>query len=251
MAEAQVIQITGAAGGFGTAIAERLADAGAALILSDRNEERLDTLAKRLKAGGATVFAEAVDVSDDAAMRAHLERGTAALGRLSAAINNAGVAHDLAPLHLLEPDQFDRVLRVNARGVFIGMRHQIAAMIATGGGAILNIASVAGLVGAGTLGGYAASKHAVVGLTRTAADEYARHGIRVNALCPAFAETPMLDRMTAAMDDTARGKLTARIPMRRTGTAAEVADAALWLISPANSFMTGQAIALDGGLSAI
>ncbi len=195
----QVVLITGAASGFGALAARRFAAEGAALALSDVTEAPLVTLAEALRQGGCEVLSGRVDVSDEAEMAGHVEAVMARFGRLDVAVNNAGVGHDLAPLTALSAAEFDRIMAINARGVFLGMKHQLPPMLAAGRGAILNVASAAGLVGAGYLAAYAASKHAVVGLTRAAADEVARKGVRVNALCPSFASTPLFDDMADAV----------------------------------------------------
>lgn len=256
--EGLTVMLTGAAGGFGRAAAERFAAEGARLILSDIAETPLRALADRLSDAGAEVLAERVDVTEEAQIAAHVTRALSRFHALDVAVNNAGIAPPLAPLTATDAATYDRVMAVNARSVFLAMKHQIPPMHAAGGGAILNVASAAGLVGAGQMAAYAASKHAVVGMTRAAADEVAGLGIRVNALCPAFAATPLFEGIADALAGR-RGesraatdaRFTRRIPMGRIASAAEVADAMLWLADPANSFMTGQAVALDGGLTAV
>jgi NAD(P)-dependent dehydrogenase (short-subunit alcohol dehydrogenase family) len=254
----KVVLITGAAGGFGARAAERFAEEGARLVLSDMAEVALMDLADRLRDAGHDVFAERIDVSEEAEVAGHVTRALSRFHRLDVAINNAGIGGTLTPLTATSVDLYDRLMAVNARGVFLGMKHQIPPMKAGGGGVILNVASAAGLTGAGHLAAYAASKHAVVGLTRSAADEVARHGIRVNALCPSFATTPLYGEIADALAGRhgetraeADARITARIPMRRLATEDEVVGAMLWLCDPANSFMTGQAIAVDGGLTAV
>lgn len=253
----KVVMITGAAGGFGSEAARQFAAEGAKLLLSDRSAEALDGLVGEL-GGRDRVFATAVDVTDEDGVCDHVTEGTKALGGLHVAINNAGIGHDLAPLHKLSGDTFDRMMAVNAKGVFLCMKAQILVMLEAGSGAILNVASAAGLVGAGHLSAYAASKHAVVGLTRAAADEVARKGIRVNALCPSFALTPLFGDIADALADrrgesreTAHSRITGRVPMGRVASPAEVVQAMLWITHADNSFMTGQAIAVDGGLTAV
>jgi NAD(P)-dependent dehydrogenase (short-subunit alcohol dehydrogenase family) len=254
----RVVQITGAASGFGALAAREFAREGARLLLSDINREALEAVTDDLRAAGHEVISETLDVTDDGAMQAHVAQAVGRWGRLDVALNNAGIAAGLKRLPDIPVDEYDRIMAVNAKGVFIGMRHQIPAMLASGGGAILNTSSAAGLVGAGQLSAYAASKHAVVGLTRAAADELATRGIRVNAICPSFAATPMgnamgeelMSRHGIAPED-ARARVTARIPMRRMGTPEEIVQAMLWLCAPENSFLTGQAIAVDGGLTAV
>lgn len=254
----KVVQITGAASGFGTLAAGAFAHEGARLMLSDLNAEGLEAVVRALEGQGAEVLAEAFNVTDDAAMKAHVAAGVARFGRLDIALNNAGIATPMQKLHEIPLEEYDRVMAVNARGVFVGMRHQLPVMLDQRAGSILNTASAAGLVGAGQLSAYAASKHAVVGMTRAAADEVARQGIRVNAICPSFAATAMVAAMGAEMAarhgitrDEADARISARVPMRRVAEPAEVVQAMLWIVSDENSFMTGQAIAIDGGLTAV
>lgn len=256
--EGKTVQITGAASGFGALAAHGFAREGARLVLSDVNGEALGAVAEEVDALGAEVLAEMVDVTDDAAMGAHVSRAVGRFGGLDVALNNAGIGGGMARLQDITPEDFDRIMAVNARGVFIGMRHQIPVMLNSGQGAILNTASAAGLVGAAQLAAYAASKHAVVGMTRAAADELAAKNIRVNAICPSFADTPLFAEMGDHVGqrhgidrDEAYRHIAGRIPMRRVADPAEVVQAMLWIVSPQNTFMTGQAIAVDGGLTAI
>lgn len=254
----QVVMITGAASGFGKMAATQFANEGAKLALSDVSAEALDDVATHLRAGGTQVITDVMDVSDEHQVNAHAAHIQDSFGTLNVGINNAGIGHDLAPLHLLSTEEFDRNYAVNARGVFLCMKAQVPMMLAAGKGVILNVASAAGLVGASQLSGYAAAKHAVVGLTRAAADEYARKGIRVNALCPAFTVTPMVEEMAQQVSargglsrEQALGHIASRIPMARVAQPEEIVQAMLWACAPENSFMTGQALALDGGLTAV
>lgn len=240
-----VVLVTGAAGGFGALAAGRFAAAGATLALSDRDGVE-----------AAAALTAAVDVTDEAQVAGHVAEVMARFGRLDVAINNAGIGQALGPLTDTPLEAFERVMAVNARGVFLGLKHQMPPMIAARSGVILNVASAAGLVGAGGMAAYAASKHAVVGLTRSAADEGARHGVRVNALCPSFASTPLFDDMAGGLVERhgregAHARISARLPMRRVAEPAEVVQAMLWLCHPDNAFMTGQAVAIDGGLTAV
>lgn len=253
-----VVMITGAASGFGAEAAKRFSAEGARLALCDINEEALNHVADDLRAGGHDVIAAPVDVSCKAHVEAHVANIVETFGTLDIAINNAGIGHPMTPLTALSVETFDQVMAINARGVFLGMKYQLPIMIERGEGAILNVASAAGLVGAGHLCAYAASKHAVVGLTRAAADEVARKGVRVNALCPSFASTPLFDEMADAVGkrhgierDDAYTQIASRVPMRRVAEVGEVVQAMLWACSPENSFMTGQTISIDGGLTAI
>ncbi|KMW58130.1 3-oxoacyl-[acyl-carrier protein] reductase [Candidatus Rhodobacter oscarellae] len=253
----KVVMITGAAGGFGAAAARRFAEEGAKLVLSDLDKRGLEAMASKLPTG-SQVFRQGVDIKCEKQVMSHIEQSAEMLGDIDIAINNAGIGQSLAPLQATEEAEFDRVMAVNAKGVFLCMKHQLPRMIARRGGTILNLASAAGLVGSGHLAAYAASKHAVIGLTRSAADEVARYGIRVNALCPSFAPTELFNEMADEMAGKhgtdrqgAYDRVTARIPMRRVATVDEVVQAMLWACDPANSFMTGQAISIDGGLTAV
>ncbi len=254
----KVVLITGAASGFGRRAAERFAAEGAVLSLSDISEDKLTDVAAGLREQGAEVVARRVDVSVEADIAGQIGETLTRFGRLDVAINNAGIGQVPLPVAGIDAELFDRIMAVNARGVFLGMKHQIPPMKAAGGGAILNVASAAGLVGAGMLSAYAASKHAVVGLTRAAADETARFGVRVNALCPSFAVTPLFDDMADAVAEErglsredAYGRIAGRIPMRRVAEPDEIVQAMLWICAAENSFMTGQAVSIDGGLTAI
>jgi NAD(P)-dependent dehydrogenase (short-subunit alcohol dehydrogenase family) len=248
------VLITGAASGFGRLAAERFAAEGASLVLGDLNEEGLEDAAMIPLASGVEVITRRCDVALEADAKALVDAAVEQFGGLDVAVNNAGIGQRLARLPELTLDEFEQVMRVNAGGVFLGMKHQLPVMGAAGSGVILNVASAAGLVGAGMLSAYAAAKHAVVGLTRSAADEYARFGVRVNALCPAFASTPLFNEMADAIDSDraeAYKRITTRMPMRRVASPREIVPAMLWLCADENSFMTGQAIAVDGGLTAI
>lgn len=253
----KVVMITGAAGGFGAAAARRFAAEGAKLLLSDMDKPGLSVIADELNQA-ENIAAEPIDITIESEITAHIEHGIAKLGPIDIAINNAGIGQALTPLDKTTQADFDRVMAVNAKGVFLGMKHQLPGMIARKRGVILNIASAAGLVGAGHMAAYAASKHAVIGLTRAAADEVAKHGIRVNALCPSFAPTPLFNEIADEFGArheidraAAYGRVAGRIPMRRLATIDEVVQAMLWACEPANSFMTGQAISIDGGLTAV
>lgn len=256
--DSKVVMLTGAASGFGRAAALAFAQRGAKLVLSDINETALAEVAAAVGDAGAEVVAMRADVSHADDLEAQVERAVAEFGALDIAINNAGIAHPLARLHELTPEDFQRVVSTNAGGVFHGMKFQLPVMMKQKGGVILNVASIAGLIGSASLSVYAASKHAVMGLTRSAADEYARYGIRVNAVCPGFSDTPMYDSLADSLSskwsidrETTDRRITHRVPMNRTATTDEVVSAMLWLCADENSFMTGQAIPIDGGLTAV
>lgn len=253
----QVVMITGAGGGFGRAAAIRFAAEGASLLLSDLDKTALDKSVGQLPPD-CRFAAEVVDVTNENQVSSHVENGEKSLGALDVAINNAGIGQRLTDIGTTEEAEFDRIIAVNLKGVFNGMKAQLPGMITRRKGAILNISSAAGLVGAGFMAAYAASKHAVIGLTRSAADEAARHDVRVNALCPSFAPTPLFNDLADALAadrgidrQSAYNRVTGRIPMRRVAEIDEVVQAMLWLCEPANSFMTGQAVSVDGGLTAV
>jgi NAD(P)-dependent dehydrogenase (short-subunit alcohol dehydrogenase family) len=253
----QTVLVTGAAGGFGELAAERFAAEGAALVLSDRDAAGLDRLLARLAGAGHRVAAEAGDIADPALSHRLVDLAVERFGRLDVAVNNAGIVNPPAKTPLIDEAMARAVIEIDLLGVFWALQAQLPLMEAqfreTGtGGAIVNIASVAGLVGAPTLSIYAAAKHGVVGLTRSAAIEYARRGIRVNAICPAFARTAMVDATLRLAPDRvqAEAELVRGVPMRRVGEPAEIVQAILWAADPANSFTTGQAIAIDGGITA-
>ena len=244
----KVVLVSGAARGFGRVAATRLAREGARLVLCDVDAADMADMA----ADGAAVLAG--DVCDEATASALVALALEKFGRLDMALNNAGVAHPLAKLPDISAAEAERVLRINLLGVFLALKHQLPVMARQGAGSILNVASVAGIVGAPLMSVYAASKHGVIGLTKSAAAEFAGKGVRVNAICPAFAATPMVDELLEGMGGTAaqtQARLLQAMPMHRMGTAAEIVEAMLWMLGPANSFMTGHALVLDGGLSAV
>ena len=257
--EGQTILITGAAGGFGKSASGLFAEQGANLVLTDFNEKGLLELADDLQSTGVSIATLVGSVAEEDHCRETVELAMKTFGRLDVAINNAGIGHDPAKTADIDSKQADMTLQVDLMGVFYGMKHQIPVMKAahkehSRSSSILNIASLAGLGGAPTLGMYAAAKFGVVGLTKSAALEYARRGIRINALCPAFARTPMVeDGLLAAGGGTKEAEdfLTRGVPMRRLAEPEEITRSMLWICDPRNSFMTGQAVALDGGTSAM
>ncbi|MFJ4431326.1 SDR family NAD(P)-dependent oxidoreductase [Pseudomonas sp. NPDC089395] len=243
----QVVMITGAASGFGALLAQRLGGLGARLVLGDRDVAGLERVAGALRETGAAVLAVPCDVTREAQVKALVEAAISTFGRLDVGVNNAGILTPMKRFIDTTEEELDRSHAVNTKGVFFCMQQQIRQMLVQGGGVILNIASMAGLGGAPKLAAYAAAKHAVVGLTRTAAVEYARRGIRVNALCPFYSATPMVTESEVGeqQDFLAQGS-----PMKRLGTPEEIVAAMLMLCAKENSYMTGQAIAVDGGISA-
>lgn len=246
--------ITGGASGIGLATAVELAALGATVVIADLDATSADALVARLGGPGRAAFVQ-TDVADAAsvaalydAATAHAARSTQAprAGRIDLSIHCAGIEGEEAATAFVTEEAWDRVMAVNLKGTWLCMKQAIRRMLPHGGGAIVNVASVAGLVGAKAMSPYVASKHAVIGLTRTAALEYAPSGIRINAVCPSFVEGPMMERF-AGGDPRRLGQLAQRIPLGRLATPAEVASAIVWLCSDPSSFVTGAAIAVDGG----
>lgn len=254
--EGLTVLLTGATGGFGTRLAERLAEEGATLLLSDLEGTPLEALAARLDTRTELLTG---DISDETVSERLVAHAQSCFGGLDIAINNAGVAQSFVRFHLLPSDEARRVIDVDLMGVFYAMKHQLPAMVRrnkqTGGTcAIVNVASVAGLAGAKRLAAYTAAKHGVVGLTRAAAAEYAASRIRVNAVCPSFSRTKMVTellKMSPNEPAMAEAGLTRDIPMQRLAEIEEVVEAILFAADPHNSFMTGQALAIDGGITAL
>jgi len=239
--DGQVALITGAASGFGKLLAEAMAREGARLVLGDRNKWGLRHVAR-----GHDLAYMRCDVTREDRVKALCDLAIDQFGQLDIAVNNAGITGRMARLTEIPEADFDLVHAVNAKGVFFGLKHQIPHM-RDRGGTILNIASVAGIGAAPKLAAYAAAKHAVVGLTKTAAIEEARNNIRVNAICPFYSPTPLLTGGDIAQK---QDFLAGATPMKRLGTPEEIVATMLSLLDPANSYMTGQAIAVDGGVSA-
>lgn len=250
MMEGSVALVTGGAAGIGRAAALRFARDGATVVVCDLKVERGEEVAHLIeKDGGRAMFVKA-DVSRPADVEGMLQQTVGAFGRVDCAFNNAGVEGTLASTVDCTEENFDRTLAINLKGTWLCLRAEIRQMLRqTGGGAIVNMSSVAGLVGFATLPAYAASKHAVVGLTRSAALEYATQGIRVNAVCPGVIHTEMIDRITRE-DPAVEQHFVDLEPVGRMGTPEEIAEAAVWLCSKAASFVTGHALAVDGGFLA-
>jgi NAD(P)-dependent dehydrogenase (short-subunit alcohol dehydrogenase family) len=247
--EGKVALVTGAGSGIGRAAALAFAREGAKVVVADVVAEGgKETVRLIEQAGGTALFVEG-DVSVSASVEVMVQAAVEQYGGLDCAFNNAGIEGAQAPTADATEDNWDRVLSINLKGVWLCMKHEIAHMVAHGGGAIVNAASVAGLVGFPGIPAYCASKGGVIQLTKTAALEYATQGIRVNATCPGVIRTPMIDRFLGGSAE-AEAEFVALEPVERMGTPEEVAEAVVWLCSDAASFVTGHAMPVDGGLVA-
>jgi NAD(P)-dependent dehydrogenase (short-subunit alcohol dehydrogenase family) len=249
--EGKVILVTGGASGMGRATSIAAARAGAKVAICDVDGKGgEETLGMTLAAGGDAFFS-ACDVSAAAQVEALVNQTVKKFGRLDCAANIAGIEGKWGDLIADAPESnFDRVIAVNLKGVWLCMKYELAQMVKQGGGSIVNLASAAGLVGNPGSAAYGASKHGVLGLTKTGALEYARKQIRINAVCPGAIETPMLSRIFEVVPN--RGARMADIePVGRLGTPDEIAAAVLWLCSDDSSFVTGTALSVDGGLTAM
>jgi NAD(P)-dependent dehydrogenase (short-subunit alcohol dehydrogenase family) len=244
----KVALVTGAAAGMGLATARAFAEAGASVVLADFNEDGVKAAAEELVAAGHKAIAVRCDVSDDAQVEAMVGRTVAEFGRLDAAFNNAGVMAKIAPTAESTREEWDRVIGVNLRGVWSCMKHELRQMERQGGGAIVNNASVGALTGNPGIGSYIASKHGVVGLTRAAALEYVKRGIRVNAVNPGLIDTQVARDVVAGSEE-AYADIAKNVPIGRAGRPEEIASAVLWLCSPGASYVVGHALTIDGGMT--
>ena len=244
--EGKVALVTGGASGIGRATALTFAREGAKLVIADLNEDGgQQTVHMITEKGGEAIFVR-IDVSQAVEVQALISQAVSTYGRLDCAHNNAGISGGGRALTAeYSEDTWHQVIAVNLTGVWFCMRYEIPQMLQQGSGAIVNTASVAGLIGARGLAAYVASKHGVVGLTKTAALEYAQQGIRVNCVCPGVIQTPMTER--GLSDPERRARIIASEPMGRVGTPEEIAEAVIWLCSDAASFVTGHTMTIDGG----
>ena len=245
----KVAVITGAASGIGSATARVFAEEGAAVLVADVQDEAGHSLVDELATSGQCATFVHCDVSSEADVDVMIHLALSHYGRVDVLFNNAGIEGDQAPTADATLENWQRVIDINLKGVFLGLKHGIKAMLQHGGGSIINNASVAGLVGFPNIPAYCAAKGGVVQLTRTAAIEYATQGIRVNCLCPGVIDTPMVERFTHGSAEAEAG-MSALEPVARMGQPREVAELALFLASDRSSFVTGAVIPVDGGFVA-
>ena len=242
--------VTGGASGIGRAAAIAFAREGARVAVSDVNSQGGEETVRIIEDSGGEALWAPADVSDSSQVRALVRQTVSAYGRLDCAFNNAGITVTRrTPMVDLTEEEWDRLMGINLKGVWLCLKYEIPEMIRTGGGAIVNTSSTAGLVGSIGLASYVASKHGVAGLSKAAALEHSRDGVRVNAVCPGPIRTPLTEGVMAA-NEGAEERYTSRAPMGRMGTPEEVAEAVIWLCSDAASFVTGHTMTVDGGVVA-
>ncbi len=247
--DGKVALVTGGGSGIGRATALAFARDGAQVIIGDRDVQRGEETVSMIRDAGGTATFREMDVLVAAEVEALVDHAIEMYGRVDVAFNNAGIEGDVRPLVEQTEANYDAVMDVNVKGVWLSMKYEIPRMLEQGCGAIVNCSSVAGVIGFPGIGIYAASKHAVIGLTKTAALEHSVKGIRINAVNPGLINTQMADRLAAGIG-TSKEELAPLHPIGRIGRAEEVADAVLWLCSAKASFITGHSLIVDGGFTA-
>ncbi|MCW3109154.1 MAG: short chain dehydrogenase [Segetibacter sp.] len=245
----KVALVTGAASGLGLATAKAFAEAGASVVLADYNEKAVHAAAEELASKGYKTLAVVCDVSDDIQVEAMVTKTVSTFGRLDAAYNNAGVQNALADAADQTREDFDRVTGINLRGVWSCMKYELQQMRKQGSGAIVNCSSIGGILGGAQRGTYHAAKHGVIGLTKSAALEYASQGIRINTVCPGLIHTAMADEMIAGGQAKALDTMLQAVPVGRLGRPEEIASTVLFLCSDAASLIVGHTLVVDGGYS--
>jgi NAD(P)-dependent dehydrogenase (short-subunit alcohol dehydrogenase family) len=242
----KVAFVTGAANGIGRAAALAFAREGASVVAADISEQGNQETARMVEELGGRALAVRCDVTRAEDVKAALDKAIEAFGRLDVAFNNAGTEQPVTATADLTEDEWDRVVSINLRSVFLCMKYQIPLMLKHGGGSIVNTSSGAGVKGFAGQAAYSAAKHGVIGLTRAAALDYAKFNIRVNAVCPGIIDTPMMQRFTEGTPE-GRERVIAQEPVGRMGTPEEIAEAVLWLCSDTAGFVIGHALVIDGG----
>jgi NAD(P)-dependent dehydrogenase (short-subunit alcohol dehydrogenase family) len=242
----KVAFVTGAGSGIGRTTSLAFAQEGASVVVADVSEQGNKETARMIEELGGQALAVRCDVTQSEEVRAALQQAVSAYGRLDIAFNNAGAEQKVSPTAEITEKEWDRIIAINLRGVFVCMKHEIPLMLDQGGGAIVNTSSGAGIRGFGGGAAYTAAKHGVIGLTKDSAVDYASSNIRVNAVCPGIIDTEMMQRFTGGSAE-GRDRVIAQEPIRRMGTPEEVAAAVLWLCSDAASFVVGHAMIVDGG----